>query len=205
MPLPPTVRVKLSSEAAGVVSITPVVVQDLPTRELIEHMLGITGKDETRIREILLRGTLVTGASRFRWPGWEPDLEALRAVLASFPDSDPSLPFAAERCVRVLLRGGRQPLDLPQEAAARKPRSASGSFWDLLMEIAVGGPVAYAGYSYRDRTDRYLRDFSAAETERVRAGSARIAYTTLQEQIRSAAFSRAELFATRPAHALQPH
>src|SRR5215208_2705507 len=98
MALPATVRVKLSSEAAESISLTPVVVQQLPVRELIEHMLGLTGKDERRIRELLLRGTLVSGASRFRWTGWEADPEGLREVLATFPDPEPSRPFAAERC-----------------------------------------------------------------------------------------------------------
>ncbi len=70
MALPPTVRVKLSSEAAESISITPVVVQEMPVRELVEYMLGVTGKDEARIRELLLRGSLVSGASRFRWTGW---------------------------------------------------------------------------------------------------------------------------------------
>ena len=70
MPLLDTIRVKLSSEAAEYVSITPVVVQEMPVRDLVEHMLGITGKDEARVRDLLLRGTLVSGASRFRWTGW---------------------------------------------------------------------------------------------------------------------------------------
>ena len=73
MALPRRVRVKLSSEAAESISITPVVVQEMPVRELVEHMLGVTGKDEARIRELLLRGTLVSGASRFRWAGWEAE------------------------------------------------------------------------------------------------------------------------------------
>src|SRR5450756_1325760 len=74
MALPPTVRVKLSSEAAESISITPVVVQEMPVRELVEYMLGVTGKDEARIRELLLRGSLVSGASRFRWTGWDAGL-----------------------------------------------------------------------------------------------------------------------------------
>ena len=72
MALPPTVRVKLSSEAAESISLTPVIVQEMPLRELIEYMLGVAGKDEGRIRELLLRGTIVSGASRFRWSGWMP-------------------------------------------------------------------------------------------------------------------------------------
>ena len=65
MALPPTVRVKLSSEAAEAISLTPVVVQELAIRDLIEHVLGVAGKDEARLCEILLRGTLVSGGSRF--------------------------------------------------------------------------------------------------------------------------------------------
>ena len=39
MPLLDTIRVKLSSEAAEYVSITPVVVQEMPVRDLVEHMI----------------------------------------------------------------------------------------------------------------------------------------------------------------------
>src|SRR5438128_12430511 len=105
MPLPDSVRVKLSSEAAESISITPVVIRDIPMRELIEHMLGITGKDGPRLHELLLRGTLVAGASRFRWTGWDADSDAIRSLLATFPDPDPGRPFSAERCVRAALRG----------------------------------------------------------------------------------------------------
>jgi hypothetical protein len=92
MSLPDSVRVKLSSEAAESISITPVVVRDIPMRELIEHMLGITGKDVPRLHELLLRGTLVSGASRFRWSGWDADPDAIRSLLATFPDPDPLRP-----------------------------------------------------------------------------------------------------------------
>ena len=50
MALPPTVRVKLSSEAAGSISLTPVVVQEFAIRELVENILAVTGKDEARVR-----------------------------------------------------------------------------------------------------------------------------------------------------------
>src|SRR5580704_17886936 len=115
MALPQTIRVKLSSEAAEAISLTPVVVQELAVRDLIEHMLGITGKDEPRIRELLKRGTLVSGASRFRWVGWEADLEGVREVLATFPDADPSRTFVAATCQRATLRGGRQIIEIPRE------------------------------------------------------------------------------------------
>jgi hypothetical protein len=197
MPLPPTVRVKLSSEAAESISLSPVVVQELPLRELVEHILGITGKDEPRIRDLLKRGTLVSGASRFRWAGWEADAAGLRDLLATFPDPDPSRPFAAGLCVRALLRGGRQTIEIPHEAAARKSLFQRQSFWDLLMQVVSESPAAYAGYSYRERADRYLREFTPAETGRLRDAAGSVKYSTLRDQIRTVGFAQGELFVVR--------
>jgi len=197
MALPQMVRVKLSSEVAEAISITPVVLQELPVRELVEHLLGIAGKDESRIREILLRGTLVSGASRFRWAAWDADLESLRELLATFPDADPSRPFAAAGCIRAILRGGRHAIEIPREAAARKSLFQRKTFWDLLMEVVGASGPAYSGYSYRERADRYLRQFTPAETERLRAAAAALRYSALRDQIRSAGFAQAELHVTR--------
>jgi hypothetical protein len=197
MALPETVRVKLSSEEAGGISITRVVVQELAVRDLVEHLLGVVGKDEARIRELLLRGSVVSGASRFRWAGWETDAESLRGLLATFPDDDPSLPFAPDRCVRTILRGPRQPVEIPREAAARKGVFQRGTFWDLLMSVMAAGPTVYSGYSYRERADRYSRELSAAEVATLRAGCANVAFTRLRDQIATVVFTRAELHVTR--------
>jgi len=197
MALPHTVRVKLSSEAAESISITPVVVQDMAIRELVEYMLGVTGKDEGRIRELLLRGSLVSGASRFRWAGWDADLANLRDLLATFPDADPTRGFSAADCTRVILRGGRLPIEISREAAARKGLFQRETFWNALMKVVTATNPAYAGYSYRDRCDRYLREFSGAQREQVRAASGMVRYTTLRDQIRSLAFVQAELYVKR--------
>jgi hypothetical protein len=197
MALPQTVRVKLSSEVAEAISITPVVLQELPVRELVEHVLGIAGKDEPRIRQILLRGALVSGSSRFRWAGWDSDLESLRELLATFPDPDPARPFAAERCLRAILRGGRHAIEIPREAAARKSLFQRETFWDLLMEVIGASGPAYSGYSYRDRADRYLREFTRAEAERVRVAAEAVRYSALRDQILSVGFATAELYVMR--------
>lgn len=197
MALPQTVRVKLSSEAAEAISITPVVVQELPLRELVEHMLGVAGKDGSRISELLLRGTLVSGASRFRWVGWQQDPGSLQELLATFPDPDPTRPFAALHCIRATLRGGRQPIEIPRDAGSRKSLLQRESFWDLLMEVIGAAGLSYLGYSYRDRADRYLREFTLAETDRIRAATGSVKYSTVRDLIRSVAFTQAELYVTR--------
>jgi hypothetical protein len=197
MPLPPTVRVKLSSEAAEAIAMTPVVVQELATRDLIEHMLGVVGKDLVRMREILLRGTMVAGASRFRWTGWAVDEEDLRALLATFPDADPTRTFAASRCIRLVLRGGRQAIEVRPEAVARKGIFQRETFWDVLMQVAAAAPLRYAGYSYRDRADRFQRDLGVDETARLRAAAESVRYSTLRDQIRTIGFSSVDVLATR--------
>jgi hypothetical protein len=199
MALPPTVRVKLSSEAAESISITPVVVQDMPVRELVEYMLGVTGKDQVRIHELLLRGSLVSGASRFRWTGWDVDLENLQELLATFPDPEPSRSFAAANCTRATLRGGRQPIEITREAGARKGLFQRATFWETLMKVITCGSPSYAGYSYRERADRYLREFTHDELAQLRAASGLVRYTILSDQIRNLGFTHAELYAKREA------
>ena len=197
MPLPQTVRVKLSSEAAEAISLTPVVVQELAIRDLVEHLLGVTGKDEPRICDILLRGTLVSGASRFRWTGWETDVESLRELLATFPDPDPARPFAASHCLRAVLRGGRQPVEIAREAGERKGLFQRETFWDRLLSVLAAGSPAYAGYSYRHRADRYTRELAHGEAEAIRAAAEFVKYSTLREQIRTVGFTAVELFVGR--------
>jgi hypothetical protein len=197
MALPSTVRVKLSSEAAESISLTPVVVRDFAIRDLMEHILGVTGKDEARIGELLLRGTLVSGASRFRWQGWAADLEALRELLATFPDPDPLRLFAAANCLRAVLRGGRHIIELPRDAASRKGLFQRASFWDALMQVVAAGASGYAGYSYRERCDRYVRELSHAEIEQIRAAAGSVKYTTVRDRILTVGFTQVELFVTR--------
>jgi hypothetical protein len=197
MGLPERVRVKLSSEAAGAISLTPVVVQEITVRELIEHMLGVAGKDEARICELLKRGTLVSGASRFRWTGWQADAESVREVLATFPDADPARAFAAERCVRAVLRGARGAVEIPREAAAQKGLLRRESFWDVVLEVATGAGLGYAGYSYRDRADRFTAALTVAHTEKLRAGSEAAKFSTLRDAVRAGAFSTIEIYVER--------
>jgi hypothetical protein len=192
MALPETIRVKLSSEDAGAISITPVVVQEMLLRELVEHMLGVVGKDHARVREILIRGSLVSGGSRFRWAGWEPAEDELLGLLATFPDADPSLPFDTGRCARAVLRGGRQPIEITRETPSRR---GMASFWETLMLIS--GEAAYAGYSYRDRADRYRRELGVAEAERHRAAGESVKHSALRDQIRASAFLSVELYVPR--------
>ena len=197
MALPDTIRVKLSSEAAESISITPVVIQEIPARELIGHMLGVAGKDPARVRELLLRGTLVSGASRFRWNGWEAGRDEIEAVLATFPDRDPGRPFDAAHCSSAVLRAPGRRIEIPREAGSRKPLLRRTSFWDVLMQVAAAGGPRYVDYSYRERADVYSVPLSAAAVEQLRKAAELVKYTTLQQQIRAANLESVEFHVGR--------
>jgi len=197
MALPATVRVKLSSEAAGAIAITPVVVQELSIRELVGHMLAIAGKDEARLREILLRGSLVSGASRFRWTGWEVDGDSLRELLAGFPDPDPTLAFAPARCTRAVLTGGRHAIEIARDAAAGRGLFRRATFWEELMEMISASAPVYAGYSYRDAADRYRCLLTAGTCARLRAAAQTLRHSTLRERIQRESFQVVEVYTGR--------
>jgi len=196
MALPETVRVKLSSEDAGTISLTPVVTEQMRPGELVELLLGVAGKDIGRIREILLAGTLVSGATRFRWSGFEAEEEALAELLAGYPDADPARPFNAARATRVRLRGGRETVEIPREAAARRGLLRRRTFWDALMALAGAAPC-YGGYSYQDHADYYIHELDAAGREGLRAAAHLLRYAAWRDRIHAGTFDRVEWFVPR--------
>lgn len=195
MPLPETVRVKLSSEAAEYVALTPVVARDLPFTELLEHAICVAGMDESRVREILKRGSLVSGATRFRWTGWECGEAELAEALRRMPQPDPLREFVAAKCVRVMLTGRGSPLELRREAASQRRIFRRRSFWQSLMEEA--GVPAYMTYHYRDRADHYRAALAPETVARLRRDAALLRFGDLARQVRSAPFDHLELVVER--------
>jgi hypothetical protein len=160
-------------------------------------MLGLTGKDEARIRELLLRGTLVSGASRFRWTGWEAEADGLLAMLGTFPDPEPGRSFAAARCVHAVLRGAGPAIDLPREAAERRGLLLRTSFWDVLMTLASEAAPRYLDYSYKEQSDRYRVDVPVEAAARIRVAARLIRYSALEQQVRAAVIESLDLFVRR--------
>jgi hypothetical protein len=197
MQLPATVRVKISSEDAGAISITPVVVREMPFGELMDFLVASAGKRSSRIREILLSGHLVHGASRLRWQGWDADAASIEDLLRAFPDPDPTLPFAAVRCEHAVLFGPYTRIELPRQAAARRRFLRRTSFWDHLMAVAGGAGVRYHDYSYRDQADSYRLELTGAGAKEIRAAARLLPYVALARQIESAPFDSLDLFVKR--------
>jgi hypothetical protein len=195
MPIPERMHVKLSSEAAEYVSLTPVVVREMETAELLEQILGVTGPDPARVREVLRRGSLVSGASRYRWACFDCDTGEVEALVAKLPGPDPRRPFAAARCVRVVLSGGGARLEIRKETAAERKLLKRASFWDSLAAEATA--VDYAGYLYRERADRYVCVLDHAAADRIRASAALLRYEGLARQVAAAKWEKAEWIVAR--------
>ncbi len=79
--LPATVRVKMSSEAAGTITLTRVAMRDVPIEELIGTIAAVCGPDAERVRHLLRAGTVVRDHVRWRWDRVTADAAAVEALL----------------------------------------------------------------------------------------------------------------------------
>ena len=104
-------------------------------------------------------------------------------LLASFPDADPSRPFDATKCVRIVLRAGLSKVELPSEAAQKKRLFQSGTFWDLLL--ATFQVPQYIDYSFKERADVYSAPVTTGAAKALAEGSKLLAYTVLADQLRA--------------------
>lgn len=197
MPLPERIRVKLSSEEGGAISLTRVVVQDLPLAELLDVLLAISGKDHHRIGDTLRRGSFVHRATRYRFDPLSFTPEELAASLKPYPDADPSRPCDFSRCEAIHLRGAVHRVEILRAAGAKPRFLRRRSFWDELLALASTLHPVYVDYSYPARADRFTAALDAAACERIRAGVALSPYPQLAAQVARAAFDRMEIYVAR--------
>lgn len=200
MPHPETVRVRLSPEDAGAITLAPVVAQDLPLAELIEIVVRVAGKDCERVRRILEAGTLLSGATRYRWSGWESTREEVAQLLARFPDPEPARPFAPELCVSAVLEDavGRR-LEIPRAVGARRRFLRRRAFWDALIELARTQPLRYVEYSYQQQADRYRMEVSAETALALRAAARMVPFRALADRLRRISLLSVDFYVARRA------
>lgn len=188
-------KVRISYDTAGAISLTPVVVRDLSLQELLDYIVEVCGKDAARIHEVLARGTLVNSASRFRWEGLQLGPTELTRLLDRYPDPDPTRVFTPDRCFLAILHGSAHHIAISKQAAAKRRLFRRQSFWDHL--IAVGSSAAYLDYSYREKADVYRAHISpSAQTSLQQAGTL-LAFTTLTRQLESISIELVDLYVTR--------
>lgn len=172
MGLAAKVHVKISSEAAGYVAMTPVIVREMELRELLEHIAAQTGGEPARVLAVWRRGSAVSGASRLRWqPPTLSDADML-SLLEQLPGPDPARPCDPSRCLRLVLVGAGRRQEIDRTAAAQRRFLKTRSGWDELAAALPAWPYEYAGYLYRERADHYRIRLGAAQRELVRRACA---------------------------------
>jgi hypothetical protein len=81
MTLPETIAVRYTEDEAEYVSLRPVVRQTFQIDELVDMILSVTGKDATRVAQILRAGSVAFHGYRYWWTGFEaPEAELIREI-----------------------------------------------------------------------------------------------------------------------------
>jgi hypothetical protein len=186
--LPESIPVRYTEEEAGYVTVRPIVRQTFRLDELLDMVLSVTGKNAARIRQILHSGTVVYHFYRYSWAGFDADEAELSAVLAQFPDSDPSRAFDAGKCtLAVFESSGANPrhlLELGRAAASKRRMFRGQSFWERLLEIAAGEKPAYQSYSYGRRADLFQIDVNGENVLQIAQAAKRLAPGNLRSALR---------------------
>lgn len=144
-------------------SVRPVLRMDLRPEQLLELILGVTGKNAERVEQILRGGSVAAGGFRYWWEAVEVAASELEALLGAFPDADPTRPFDAAQCVLVAVEGGTSVKALAEfaaAAAARRRAFRRRSFWDALLAAAREQAPSYRSYSYARRGDLYALELA---------------------------------------------
>jgi hypothetical protein len=182
--LPETIPVRYTEEEAEYLSFRRIVRQTFRLQELLDMVLGVTGKDLGRVRQILRSGTVVYHSYRYWWPGFDADAEELARALAGFPDADPDRGFRAEECTAVLFESvdqpRRSPLELGRAGSSWRRLFRSRSFWDCLLALPGAQPPSYQGYSYARRADLYQLALTSEQVAALGRDAARLAHRELR-------------------------
>jgi hypothetical protein len=187
-----TIRVRISSEAATVIALTPVVVQEMSLSELAAMIVAVTGKDRVRIAEVLKVGSFLSGTSRLRWSPFTATESELASALNRLPDPDPERPFRMDRCTKVVLRSRGSSLAITRESGARRRLFRRSSFWDRLPEILLN--PQYVTYAYADHADMYRCDVNSEQHAVLQEAAGLLPDRTLANRIRAAAIDGADLY-----------
>jgi hypothetical protein len=190
MPLPETVALRYTEEAAEYLSVRPVVRQTFRLDELLDMVLRVTGKDAARVAQILRAGSVVYHAYRYWWNGIETSEADLRAALARFPDRDPARTFHAAECAAVLFESGAAPapslLEITRPEASATKLFSRKSFWDVLMALASESAPAYEDYSYERRGDLFRLRLTGAQAARLAQDAGKLASRALRIRLAAA-------------------
>ncbi len=195
--LPSTISCRVSSEAAGYVTMSRVRQVEVPVHELLAKILGYCGKNSAKVAGILARGAMVSGEMRYRWAPVLVEEVELAAHLDRFPEHEPDRVFAASRCERIVLPGERGAVEISRDAGSQRRLLRRRAFWDDAVAILGGLGPRCERYSYSEGADVFVVDLTTEARDRLRKIASRLRFSTLEAQVRRLPAGRALLFTIR--------
>ncbi len=159
MPLPETIPIRFTEEDAGYVTVRPVVRQTFRMAELTDMVLSVTGKNVARVQQIFRAGTVVYNGYRYWWDSFPAEPSEISALLAPYPEDDPSLPFrrVAVSIVSFETGGGSQRsiVEITREEGLVKRWFQKRRPWEILLSAAEKTTPRYERYSHAQHADVY--------------------------------------------------
>lgn len=159
MPLPETISIRFTEEDAGYVTVRPVVRQTFRIAELTDMVLTVTGKNVARVQQIFRAGTVVYNGYRYWWDSFPAESSEISALLAPYPEDNPSLPFRASDVSTLFLEIGggsqRSLVEITREEASAKRWFQRRHPWEILLSAAVKTVPRYEKYSHAQHADLY--------------------------------------------------
>ena len=159
MPIPEQIPVRYAEDDAGYVTMRPVVKQTFRLNELAIWWSASSGKIPRAFNRSCAAVRSSITAIIYWWDPLTAEQPEIEALLAGFPDDDPSRLFNPANVTAVLLesRGGTQRnlVEITANEAAGKKLFAHTSSWDVLMQFAAGHTPRYEKYSHGRRADLF--------------------------------------------------
>lgn len=196
--LPSSVDCKLSSEAVGYVTMSPVRRERLDLKDLVARILGVCGKNPARIATVLARGSLVSGDIRYRWPPLNVTQPDLAALLEEFPDHDLQRVFDPRLCRRMIFAGQRGEFEIDREAGLQKRLFRRKSFWEEALGLIAPLSPRCQRYSYSEEADVFSVRLPTSAVRRLRGLGGLLRYSSLQTQVQSLQAPEITLHVPRP-------
>src|SRR5437879_3767522 len=165
MPLPETITMRFTEEDAGYVTVRPVVKQTFRLAELVDMVVGVTGKNVSRVQQIFRAGTVVYNSYRYWWDGFASDENEVTGLLTLFPDDDPTRLFNPAQVTSVTLEIGggtqRSLIGVARREALSKKLLHKRNPWEILLDTAHDSTPRYERYSHAERADVYRLHLSS--------------------------------------------
>jgi len=171
MALPETIQVRRAEERAGYLAMTPVVTQTFRLSELIDLIVSVAGKDARRVQHVLGAGTTMYHGYHYSWQGFAAESAELAALLAAFPDDDPSRAFHPASATAALfeIAGGSQRtlVEILRQEASRRRLFSRRTAWEVLLALTKEFPARYEKYDHAHRGDLFRVSLRYEEAQRL--------------------------------------